>query len=226
MAGHAVATAALTSYLDELSARLIGPRGRRSRIVAEIRDGLQDAVDARTARGQDADQALSAAMADFGAPHEIAAAFAPELAIGQARRTVAWYVATGPLVGIWWLIALWPRHARIADALAVIPVRPLIGVAVVTAAALVATTGRAMRWLPEAGPRIALLAVAALAGVVACADLTMLARYAAGFAGAGSGIGFVAVVASVVRMCCTAATLMSAVRIRRRLANRTADARR
>ncbi len=224
MAGHAVADAVLASYLDEVSRRLFGPRGRRDRIVAEIRDGVEDAVDARVGRGQDPDTALTAAMADFGAPHQIAAAFAPELAIGYARRTLAWYVATGPLVGVWWLAALWPRHGQLADALAAIPVRPLIGVAVVTAAAIAATTGRAMRWLPEAGPRVALIVVAALAGVVAGVDLTMLVRFGATVIGSGSAVGAVAVAASLARFCCTAMVLSRVGRLFGRLRSVHADA--
>ena len=47
-----------------------------------------------------------AAIAQFGSPYAVADAFGGELATGYARRTIAWFIATGPLVGIWWLLLL------------------------------------------------------------------------------------------------------------------------
>ena len=55
------------------------------------------------------DQAQAAAVAQFGSPQAVADAFTGELATAYARRTIALFVLTGPLVGIWWLLLL---HAR------------------------------------------------------------------------------------------------------------------
>lgn len=218
MAGHTVAAdARLAGYLAELSAQLHGPRARRRRIVAEIGDGIRDAAQARTERGATSYAALTAALDEFGTPERVAAGFAEELAIGYARLTLAGYVVTGPVVGMWWLLAVWPAHAGLPGAVAAIPVRPLIAAAIVTAIAVAATTGRAIRWLPEAGPRAALACVAAVALVVAGADLTMLAHYAAAVLRAPNTPGMIATVASAVRIAGTARVCVSIESVRRRL---------
>jgi hypothetical protein len=122
----------LTAYLTEIAARLHGPRRRRARILAELHDGLDEAVADHAQDGRAPEQAADAAIHGFGTPAEVAAAFAGELAIAYARRTLAWFVVTGPLVGIWWLLLLQPQpwHTGPAALLAAIPVLPLIGVAV------------------------------------------------------------------------------------------------
>lgn len=219
MAGHAVATPPdiLTAYVDELSARLTGPRHRRRRIVAEIRDGLHDAADVNGVRGLDPAAAATQAVAEFGPPARVAASFVPELTIGYARRTLAWYVTTGPLVGVWWLLAAWPAHVGIGAAVAAIPVRPLIAAAIVTAATVAAMTGRAMRWLPEARPRWALAAVAAVAVVVAGADELMIAGNWSALTGAGHPAALIAAAASLARIGCTARVLFSLHRLRQQL---------
>ncbi|WP_027341472.1 HAAS signaling domain-containing protein [Hamadaea tsunoensis] len=220
MAGHTLAAEArLAEYLAEVSAGLgCGPWMRRRRIVAEIGEGVRDAAEASARHGVDADAALSAALDEFGPPEQIAAGFAPELTIAYARRTLAWYVATGPLVGIWWLMAGWPAHAGIGAAVAAIPVRPLIAAAIVTAAAVAAMTGRAMRWLPEARPRWALAAVAAVGAVVTSADMLMIASDGAALTRAGHTAALIAAAASLVRIGCTARVLFSLHRLRQQLA--------
>ena len=72
---------------------------------------------------------------------------------------------TGPLVGVWWLLVLYPTPWRsgVVALFAAIPVFPLIIAAIATAAGTFATTGRLMRWLPEASPRQALLATITVA---------------------------------------------------------------
>src|SRR5690349_2964971 len=105
-------TEVLERYLGELSARLHGPRRARSRVVAEVHDGLAETIDAHVAGGTTADAAASAAIAEFGDPATVASSFADELATASARRTVATFIATGPLVGIWWLLLLHPAPWR------------------------------------------------------------------------------------------------------------------
>ena len=112
----------------------------------------------------------------FGSPHAVADAFAGELTTAYARRTIAWFIATGPLVGIWWLLLLHPSPWRtgLIALVAAIPVIPLIIAAIATAGGTLATTGRLMRWLPETGPRRALAATTAIAMLCMIIDLTMI----------------------------------------------------
>jgi hypothetical protein len=151
MASHRMSTRAaeapVDAYLSDLAGRLRGPRRRREQILIELRDGLDHAITDQTD-----DPAVTAAIAQFGAPQAVADAFAGELATAYARRTVAWYIATGPLVGIWWFLLLQPHPWRtgIIAFLSAIPAIPLIAIAIATAAGTLATTGRLIRWLPEA----------------------------------------------------------------------------
>src|SRR3954469_19841757 len=104
MAGHRLAAdpemwdEALAAYLADLAARLHGPRRRREAILAELSDGLDQAAQDRRAAGLTAGQAARAAIAQFGPPQAVADAFGGELATAYARRTIIWFIATGPLV--------------------------------------------------------------------------------------------------------------------------------
>ena len=170
-------------YLAEVGARLPAPARERAGILAELRSGLLDAVDAyRDARlsGPDAaDEAHAAAAADdaaaadaaaaieeFGDPGLIAAAFGPGLALGQARRVALTLLVTGPLVGLLWATAATASHmgsrqappwqwvGALPGSLMVFPLAAAIAIAVWTALFTVAATGRATRWLPDR-PRLA-----------------------------------------------------------------------
>jgi len=183
MASDRVATIAsrrpkdpLAAYLSDLAAQLRGPRRRREAILTELRDGLEQATKDRTAIGLPPDQAAAAAISQFGSPYAVAGAFAGELATAYARRTIAWFIATGPLVGICWLLLLHPSPWRtgLIAFVAAIPVIPLIIAAIATAGGTLATTGRLMRWLPETGPRRALTATIAVATLCMIIDLTMI----------------------------------------------------
>ena len=167
---------ALAAYLSDLAAQLHGPRGRREAILTELRDGLDQATEDRIAAGLPPDQAAAAAISQFGSPCAVAEAFAGELATAYARCTIACFVATGPLVGIWWLLLLQPSPWRtgLIALFAAIPVLPLIVIAIATAGGTLATTGRLMRWLPETGSRRALAATIAIAMLCVIIDLTMI----------------------------------------------------
>jgi hypothetical protein len=180
-AGHVGWASVLERYLTELSARLRGPRGARTRVLAEIHDGLTEAIDAHLADGMPPDAAASAAIAEFGDPPTVARSFAAELATASARHTIATFIATGPLVGIWWLLLLHPApwHSGVLAALIAIPALPLIALAIATAAGTFATTGRLMRWLPETPASRALTAATAIAILCLAADLTVLGVLAA-----------------------------------------------
>src|SRR5262245_32695905 len=115
MAGHLLTSPSaspIEAYLAELARLLHGPRRRRARVLAELRDGLQDAAVAYRDHADSAVAAERQAVAGFGTPQAVADAFAGELATAYARRTTAAYIVTGPLVGIWWLLLLQPHPWR------------------------------------------------------------------------------------------------------------------
>ena len=124
-------------YLAEVGARLPGPARERASILAELRGGLLDTVDAyrdagvsaagtaaaahasadtatadATAAHAAADTAadVAAAIEEFGDPGLVAAAFGPGLALGQARRVALTLLVTGPLVGLLWATAATASH--------------------------------------------------------------------------------------------------------------------
>lgn len=214
MAGHRLnmdtdlqPSARLAAYLEDLAARLHGPRSRRQAILAELADGLDHATQDRIAAGLTPDQAAAAAIAQFGTPQAVADAFSGELATAYARRTIARFIATGPLVGIWWLLLAHPEpwHTGLAALIAAIPVIPLIAIAIATASATFATTGRLMRWLPEATPARALAATTAIAALCIAGDLTMITLFV--LSGTPTQpLAALAIAASLTRVACSITT--------------------
>jgi hypothetical protein len=208
------ADAQLAAYLVDLGVRLHGPRGRRDAILAELRDGLDHATDDYTAAGLTPAQAATAAINQFGDPQAVADAFAGELATAYARRTIAWYIATGPLVGIWWLLLLQPPwRTGLVALVAAIPVLPLIAIVIGTAAATLATTGRLMRWLPEASPDRALAGTTAIGTLCVISDATMITMFTLS-GGSASPLAVVAVAASLTRMACSIVVIRTATQLR------------
>jgi HAAS len=172
---------AVTDYLAAVTAQLIGPAAVRAAIIDELRDGLLEALETHQGNGCSKAEA-AAAIAEFGDPGTVAAAFGPELGAVQARRVALGLLVTGPLVGLAWIAAVavnalppW-RHQLIGPWLAL----PLVGLALAVACPAlgltVATTGRLGRRLGRVVRRATLpltaAAIAALAAVVA--DLTLL----------------------------------------------------
>lgn len=173
---------AVTDYLAAVAAQLTGPPSARAAVTDELRDGLMEALETHHARGCSPQEATVAAIAEFGDPDTVAAAFGPELGAVQARRVAVGLLVTGPLVGLTWIAAVvvndlppW-RHQAIGPWLAL----PLVGLALAVAGPAlgltVAATGRLGRRLGRVVDRATLpptaAAVAALAAVVA--DLTLL----------------------------------------------------
>lgn len=152
-------------------------------------------------------------VAELGSPATLARAFASELAILQARRVLLGLLLTGPLVGVWWLLLFttgtWP--ADLDTVLQAIPVLPLVGLAIAASAATLATTGSLIRWLPEASPRLALLAAVGVGAAILAADLTVLSSFATRALGTlwqfSSVLAVVAVTASLIRVASTCAAL-------------------
>jgi hypothetical protein len=92
------------------------------------------AVSDRIVHGLTETEAAQAAITEFGPPDAVADAFRGELATAYARRTIALFVVTGPLVGIWWLLLLQPHPWRtgVIALIVAIPVIPLLPIAVAT----------------------------------------------------------------------------------------------
>ncbi len=206
----------LDSYLAEVTAGLSGPARARTEIVAELRAGLLDAVDAYRRAGLAAADAARLAIGEFGDPRVVAGGFRPELAARIARRTALTLVTTGPLLGVLWVAAAAASDIGIrqvtpwqwANSPPVTPVAfPLAAAAAVVTiwAALltIAATGRLSRWLPDR-PRLAPTA-AAIAGLgTVAADLIVFALLASQLAAASRTLEpipiAVAATASLIRL--------------------------
>ena len=106
----------IESYLSQVTAALPGPARARAGIVAELRGGLLDATDAHGRAGLAPPAAAQAAVAEFGHPAQVAAAFGPGLAATQARHVAATLLVTGPLVGLLWAAAARASHIGVHDA--------------------------------------------------------------------------------------------------------------
>ncbi len=122
-------------YLAALSAQLPAP------IVAELADGLDQTRQHYLARGLGADAAARAALAEFGEPQVIVAAFTRA---SPARRAARRLLATGPMVGACWGTALitsrawtWPVPTT---------VRVLLGMTLITAIGLLAAAAVGRRY--------------------------------------------------------------------------------
>jgi len=96
--------------LAELAAQLPPP------VVAELADGLFQTCQRYLRQGLGQDAAAKAALAEFGEPRAIVAAFARASPARRAARTL---LATGPLAGACWAAVLignhawtWPRPAH------------------------------------------------------------------------------------------------------------------
>jgi hypothetical protein len=151
----------IESYLAEVAARLPGPARAQGDIVAELRAGLLDAFDARRSAGLPPAEAAAAAVSEFGDPRQVAGAFRPELAARSARRVAITLVATGPLIGLLWAVAVMASHLGIRHAppwqwagappgsLVAFPLAAgALAVTVWAALFTVAATGNLTRWLP------------------------------------------------------------------------------
>ncbi|EXG82475.1 HAAS signaling domain-containing protein [Cryptosporangium arvum] len=93
MAGHPL----IGRYLRQLSDRLPADT------VDELADGLHETWTHFLERGDDAEAAARAAIAEFGTPAQVVDAF---VADAPGRRTARALLATGPLVGACWAACL------------------------------------------------------------------------------------------------------------------------
>jgi hypothetical protein len=207
---------AIERYLAEVAGRLPGPRRAHTAIVTELRSGLCDTADAYRGAGLSQAQAAGQAVAEFGDPAEVAAAFRPEIAARQARRLVLIVLVTGPLVGLLWVATgltsqLGIRFAPPWHWTGVPPVLLaglcLVAVTVgVTAWAVfvgIATTGRLTRWLatrPRQAPTAAAIAGFSAVGADALGLALLAAELVAAPGRLSPLLASAAVVASVARI--------------------------
>jgi hypothetical protein len=125
----------IISYLSALSAQLPAP------VVAELADGLDQTRQHYLDQGLSPDAAAEAAVAEFGPPRLIVAAFT---GLNPARRAARRLLATGPAVGACWAAALittrawaWPVPTA---------ARILVGLTLVTVVGLLATAALGSRY--------------------------------------------------------------------------------
>jgi hypothetical protein len=142
----------ITDYLSALSAQLPAP------LVEELADGLDETHQHYLAQGLTPDAAADAAVAEFGEPQVIVAAF---IRLSPARHAARRLLAAGPVVGGCWAAALiagrawtWPVPAT---------VRLLVGVVLITVIGLLAAAAFGRRYLS-----------ARRAGAMACLGITVL----------------------------------------------------
>lgn len=172
------AAAVVGGYLAVLESRLPAGRRSRARILAEISDGLACALGEQTAGGAPPADAARRAVAEFGDPRMLAAAFARQLGPAAAHRAGLGLVATGPLVGGTWVAAYGSGGMglpeQVAGLLSALPQLALI-LAVTVPAALIAICGAG--W-PSRYVRVPARVVtgAALVASIGCAagDLSLL----------------------------------------------------
>jgi hypothetical protein len=88
---------AVADYLAAVTAQLTGPPSARAAVTDELRDGLLEALETHRARGCSQAEATAAAIAEFGDPDTVTAAFGPELGAVQARRVAVGLLVTGRL---------------------------------------------------------------------------------------------------------------------------------
>ncbi len=163
------------AHVAELDRMLHGPGSMKRGMIAEVRDGLEDAVAGYREGGLDPHTAATAAVRDFGSVREVAPLLQEELTARQGRRTAQLLVVVFPAMLIAWDL-LWTTGNGWSSPPAVVSVlaRAIDSLTVViTAAALVLllVTFRGCR-LPQWITRLTGL-VAAL-GVVGCTGMSVV----------------------------------------------------
>jgi hypothetical protein len=126
-------TGLIDGYLCEMAHDLVAPATARAAVIREIGDGLLESVASYRERGLPEAEAARAAIAEFGEPRTIAAAFQRELGARHARRAALTLMTSGPIVGIAWLIgvavtSLPPAQRHLSGPWWALP---LVGVAIV-----------------------------------------------------------------------------------------------
>lgn len=195
----------IDSYLHRVAESMRGPAKERNDIISELRSVLLDIADAHRSAGMSYDDAVKAAVDEFGDSSTVAASFEPELAAKQVRRLTFALAATAVPIGL-----LWAHAAQASDGAShaggfwhVIAAPPVpialvaLGLALWTALVTMAATGRLTRWFPQL-PRLALLGAAAGSFGVVLADLAILVLLGGQVAGATSSLSPAPVAAAAI----------------------------
>jgi hypothetical protein len=148
---------------------------RRS-MVAEVRDGLEDAVAGYRESGLDPHQAATAAVRDFGSAREVAPLLQEELTAWQGRRTAQLLVVMYPAMLLAWDLLWetgngWSTPPPAAVAVLARAVDVLTVLITVAALALLLVTFRGCplpRWVTG------LTGVLATLGVVGCGGISVV----------------------------------------------------
>jgi hypothetical protein len=132
----------ISRYLADLAAQL------PASIVAELADGLAETHESYLRQGLAPGPAAECAVAEFGEPQAIVAAFAR---VNPARRAARWLLGIGPAVGACWVMAL--ATVRAGAWRVPLPAGLLLGLVLLATIGLLATSalGRRYRLAARAG---------------------------------------------------------------------------
>ncbi len=199
----------IDGYLSQMANDLVASAATRAAVIEEISDGLLESVASHRERGLPEAEAERAAIAEFGAPGMIAAAFRQELGARQARRSALALMTSGPIVGIAWLAgavlsSLPPaRHHLIGPWWALLLVGVAIAVGIPGLIVTIVATGRmGLRLtLPPDLPAKAVSIASAAAVATDAAMLTIAVLYLAMTSASPLFPLAPAIVASLVRIC-------------------------
>ncbi|MEP6851110.1 MAG: hypothetical protein ABJA87_00355 [bacterium] len=147
----------IESYLTEL-ARHLPPS-----IVTELADGFTETYEVHLRRGLSGEDAARIAVAEFGEPTTVIAAFSQ---VNPARVAARSLLLFGPLVGAAWAALLLTQQAWTWPVAAA--ARFIFGAALLTAIVLLSAAALATRYRPAAR------SAAAACGIVVTLDLCLL----------------------------------------------------
>ncbi|GAA0264444.1 permease prefix domain 1-containing protein [Cryptosporangium japonicum] len=138
----------MSTLVDDLRARLRGPRGVRRELLREVEDGLRDAAEAYENAGLPPADAARKAADEFGDPAALAPLYQAELDASRGRRAALLIALAYPTLTLAW-DALW-RYTSVGDGAAPDGVATVAGAldtgsygAAIVAAATIPLYGRA-----------------------------------------------------------------------------------
>lgn len=107
--------AVVDDYLSALGSRLRGPARSRTEMLTEVRNSLDDAVEAYVAEGLDLETAQRRAVAEFGEPAQLLPAYQAELTADALHRLSLRVIVVGSVLvafgDLTWRGASWSGSA-------------------------------------------------------------------------------------------------------------------
>ena len=164
------------AHVAELDRMLHGPGAMKRSMIAEVRDGLEDAVAGYQEGGLDPQGAATAAVRDFGSVRDVAPLLQEELTARQGRRTAQLLVVVFPAMLIAWDL-LWttgngwstPPPAAVAILSRTIDILTVLITAAAIVLLLVTFQGRRLpQWVTG------LIGLVAALGVVGCGGMSVV----------------------------------------------------